>query len=54
MEDTGGCGCAREYAARYPGMTEGELALVHAPVCPVRLQRLEGRRRRDERRRPGR
>jgi len=34
-----GCGCAREYAERWPDMTPAELEHVHAPTCPVRLRR---------------
>ncbi|MEJ5945659.1 hypothetical protein WDZ17_10185 [Pseudokineococcus basanitobsidens] len=47
MKQSGdGCGCAQEYAARWPGMSAGELALVHDPECPVRLRRVQPRRRR--------
>jgi len=46
MNERGDCRCAEEYAARWPGMPTSELALVHDPVCPVRLERLAAERRR--------
>jgi len=51
MNERGDCTCAEDYAARWPGMPESELALVHHPVCPVRLERLAAERRRSIRRR---
>lgn len=40
------CRCAEEYARRWPTMPASELAVVHHPVCPVRLERLAQERRR--------
>lgn len=40
----GGCGCAQEYAERWPDLSAADLAGVHGGLCPVRLAVIERRR----------